>query len=110
MIQDIKTITLLEDVLEKQSSILIFKHSTICPISSSAYREFVNYSESNHNILFYRILVRENRDVSNLIAEKTSIRHQSPQVLLMINGEVIWHTSHYDITFDALDNNIQQNI
>lgn len=80
---------------------LLFKHSTICPISTSAYEEFQSYLQGNEMPAAV-ILVREDRPVSNEVAERFGIKHESPQIFLLENGEVKWHTSHWKITQDAI--------
>jgi bacillithiol system protein YtxJ len=37
------------------------------------------------------------RPVSQYLAQKTGVRHESPQVLVIANGEVIFHTSHSEV-------------
>ncbi|MCW3489872.1 bacillithiol system redox-active protein YtxJ [Dethiobacter alkaliphilus] len=49
-----------------------------------------------------RIVVQKARDVSQAVAEKTGVRHESPQVLLIRNGQCIWNTSHRSITKNKL--------
>ena len=44
------------------------------------------------------VKVIENRSLSRRIAEETEVRHESPQVLLLDQGQVIMHTSHGQIT------------
>ncbi|WP_260865916.1 bacillithiol system redox-active protein YtxJ [Paenibacillus xylanexedens] len=83
--------------------VLIFKHSTTCPTSARAYREFMafvgsNASESGQRMDYHIVKVIESRALSRHIAEETAVIHQSPQVLLLEQGRVIQHTSHGKIT------------
>ena len=48
------------------------------------------------------------RDVSNRVAEQYSIKHESPQVLYIKDGMVVWNTSHWNIKKDALEENIKK--
>lgn len=80
---------------------LIFKHSTICPISSTAYDEFQTFLTSQA-VPAAVILVREDRPVSNEVAERFAIKHESPQIFLLEGNDVKWHTSHWKITMDAI--------
>jgi bacillithiol system protein YtxJ len=50
----------------------------------------------------YAIVVQYARDLSNHIAEALGVRHETPQVLLIKDGEAIYHASHYDISTDDL--------
>jgi bacillithiol system protein YtxJ len=81
---------------------LLFKHSTICPISTAAYEEFQSYL-SAEEVPAAVILVREDRPVSNEVAERFGIKHESPQIFLLENGEVKWHSSHWKITKGAIE-------
>jgi len=52
---------------------------------------------------FYLIDVRQNRDLSNLVAELSGIRHESPQVIVIKSGEIVWHASHGSIDETSLN-------
>ncbi|WP_249281256.1 bacillithiol system redox-active protein YtxJ [Paenibacillus sp. 7516] len=83
--------------------VLILKHSTTCPISARAYREFMafvgsNASDPKQQMDYHIVKVIENRSLSRRIAEETEVHHESPQVLLLDQGQVIKHTSHGKIT------------
>lgn len=91
----------LDNFVAKKGKKLLFKHSTICPISTTAYEEFQAYLQSS-SVEAAVILVREDRPVSNEVAERFSIKHESPQIFLLDDSEVKWHTSHWKITKDAI--------
>ena len=73
---------------------LVYKHSTTCGISASAAKE-VRAMETELPI--YWINVREQRDLSNWVAETYDVTHESPQLILIRNGkpEKVW--SHYEV-------------
>jgi bacillithiol system protein YtxJ len=81
-----------------EKPVLLFKHSTTCPISSGVYEEV---SRVNGDINL--IIMQSARDVSNAIASKTGIRHESPQAIVIKNGEPIYHASHFDVTAEAIN-------
>lgn len=85
--------------------ILLFKHSTTCPISANAYGAFASYESPVEK---YLVKVIQSRDVSNEIAKDLSIQHESPQAIVIENGKGIWNASHWDITKEALDGAIKQ--
>ncbi|MFD1989589.1 bacillithiol system redox-active protein YtxJ [Paenibacillus nicotianae] len=87
-----------------QKPLLVFKHSTRCPISAGAYSEFKSYLENNpsEDVDYGLVYVVENRDVSNAVAEHLQVKHESPQVILVKNGEPVWNTSHSKITVSSL--------
>jgi bacillithiol system protein YtxJ len=83
--------------------LLLIKHSTTCPISAEAYKEFQTYEKSAPNEATYALVkVIEQRPVSNVIAEDTGIKHESPQCLLIRNKKVVWSDSHWSITQKSL--------
>lgn len=86
--------------------LLLFKHSTRCPISSNAYQEMNDYlhNNANENVKYGIIYVVEDRPVSNEAAEKLGVKHESPQAILIKKGIPVWHTSHSDITRATLTN------
>jgi bacillithiol system protein YtxJ len=73
---------------------IVFKHSTACGVSTAAARE-VRAMETDLPI--YWINVREQRDLSNWVAETYGVAHESPQLILIREGkpEKVW--SHYEV-------------
>ena len=94
----------LEHLLEKskEDPILIFKHSTRCPVSSAAYDEFLEFTTHAVDVTCGVVLVIENRAVSNTIASQLGVRHESPQAIVVENGHQKWNASHWAITAQAL--------
>lgn len=87
-----------------QQPILVFKHSTACPVSAEALREFEQYLEeiAQSKVEYYLVKVIESRPVSNEIAVDSQLKHESPQAILVENQKVIWHASHWKITKESL--------
>lgn len=73
----------------------VFKHSTTCPVSARAARE-VEALESDLPV--YWVNVREQRELSNWIAEALGVRHESPQLILVRDGRAVKSWSHFEIT------------
>jgi bacillithiol system protein YtxJ len=73
---------------------LVFKHSTTCPVSATAAQEVRNI-QTELPIMW--INVREQRDLSNWVAESYGVTHESPQLILIRGGksEQVW--SHWDV-------------
>ena len=101
----------LEQLLERSKTdpVLIFKHSTQCSISTQAYEEFAEFVENVNDLICGTVLVIENRRLSNAIAERFGVRHESPQAILIKDGRVMWHASHWSISYDALREALAQN-
>ena len=93
----LKTIEQLQDFLAENPNSIIFKHSTSCPISARAYREFSMFTK-NSTVHVAIVLVIESRPVSNYLAEIANSVHQSPQVLFFREGKCYNNFSHNDIT------------
>lgn len=84
--------------------VFIFKHSTTCPISDRALNEYQEFIRTHAGIAaFTLVIIRDHRDVSNAIAEKTGVKHESPQAILLAEGKAVWDDSHYEITTAKLD-------
>jgi len=94
---EITTLPEWENVLQKskEKPILLFKHSTTCPVSAAAYREFTSFDS---HVDAYLVKVIESRPVSNEIESNLGVQHQSPQIFIVSNEEPIWHASHWNIT------------
>lgn len=90
----------LEELIEESVKIpvLIFKHSTRCSISSFVLKEFEMDWDSNKVCKCYFLDLIQFRSVSNAIAEKLHVVHQSPQVILLMNKEVVYSASHQSIS------------
>ncbi|MEH7390073.1 bacillithiol system redox-active protein YtxJ [Bacillus sp. JJ1503] len=97
-----------EQVMQASEQVMILKHSSTCPISQAAYEEYESFASEHENQQIYYLVVQEDRPLSNHIAEKYNIKHESPQALLINNGELAWHTSHWKITYDSLTNAIKE--
>ena len=76
---------------------VIFKHSTTCSISSMAKNRLERETPAT-NTLFYYLDLRAYRAVSNKIAEEFHVHHESPQILLIKNGECTYEESHNGIS------------
>ena len=83
-------------------SSIIFKHSTQCPISASARREMERFTAGGEPVPVYLLDVNGQRALSDYVAERTGIEHQSPQVVLLRGGSPEWHASRFDISASAL--------
>ena len=82
---------------------VIFKHSPTCGLSAMAFesiREFLDGGETAAN--WFVLSVRASRALSAAVAARFGIRHESPQVLVLSGGKVVWHGSHYRATSTAM--------
>lgn len=93
----------LNTIKNHESYSVIFKHSTRCSISMMAKRRFeLDWDELPKNINFYFLDLISHRDISAAIAEMFQVHHESPQLLLIHNGECILDSSHGDISAEEV--------
>ena len=105
-IQQITTLQELDSIWEyaKQQKVLLFKHSTTCPISANASEQVRQFSQTVEGVgtKIAVVHVIEDRPISNEIANRLQIKHESPQAFLIYQEKVIWHASHWKITKGAI--------
>jgi bacillithiol system protein YtxJ len=90
-----------------EQPVAIFKHSTRCSISSMAKTRLEREWDLNDNeIKIYYLDLITYRSVSNAIEEYFGVEHQSPQLILIKNGEVIFHNSHSGIAVSDIKNKL----
>lgn len=91
-------------IIEESNSkpVVIFKHSTRCIISKMALRGFESDYNFGDDFLCYYLDLIVNRDISNEIANRFGIEHQSPQILIIKNGVVVYNESHEGIDANVL--------
>jgi len=82
---------------------VIFKHSTRCGISSMVLKQFENQFENMSHVDFYYLDLLQFRNISNAIALKFGVPHQSPQLIVVQNKKVVADASHHDILSVKLD-------
>ncbi|MEO1515228.1 MAG: bacillithiol system redox-active protein YtxJ [Bacteroidota bacterium] len=81
-----------------QKPIAIFKHSVTCGISAmSKYQLESDWDFREEELDFYYLDLLSNRNISNQVADELGVVHQSPQVILLKDGEVVYHASHHAI-------------
>ena len=90
------------ETLSNQQTVAIFKHSTRCSISRMALKQFENEFASGDTIALYFLDLIGYREVSNEIASRFGVMHQSPQLIVIKNGQAIYNASHSDIDAVAL--------
>ncbi|UQD56858.1 bacillithiol system redox-active protein YtxJ [Flavobacterium sp. K5-23] len=83
--------------LSNDKPVAIFKHSTRCSISRMALRQFENEFDLSDKVTPYFLDLIAYRDVSNEIATRFGVMHQSPQLILIKDGKAVYNASHSDI-------------
>jgi bacillithiol system protein YtxJ len=112
---EIRQLTSVEDWQQalrqsEEKPLLVFKHSTQCPISAGAHEELLHYvSDAKDSPVDYALVrVIEERPVSNAIADALGVTHKSPQAILVQGGQAVWDESHWRITYSFLSEKLGQ--
>lgn len=89
----------LEELIAESSvrPVLIFKHSPTCGTSAQAYDSLEMFLQSPGALDVNVVDVLRSRPLSQAIAAKFGVRHESPQVLLLVDGQVLWSGSHWRV-------------
>ena len=93
--------------LSNSIPIYIFKHSTTCGISAQAKENVeISFKNTDKPFLLYYLDLLKYRSISNEVASKFNVHHQSPQLILVHNGEVAFTTSHHKIKTNILEDSL----
>ncbi len=93
-----------------EQPVIVFKHSTRCSISATALSRLErnwNDAEMTHVSAYYLDLIAY-RLVSTRIAHAFDVEHQSPQVLVIKNGECVYHASHWSIAYNEIKSQVDK--
>ena len=88
--------------ISNEKPVAIFKHSTRCSVSRMALKQFENEFNSSDKVTPYFLDLIAHRDISNEIANRFGVTHQSPQLILIKEGKAIYNVSHSDIDAEEL--------
>ncbi|MGZ5246600.1 MAG: bacillithiol system redox-active protein YtxJ [Flavitalea sp.] len=93
----------LEEIKSKsfEKTQVIFKHSTRCSISSVA-KGRLEKAQVPENVDFYYLDLINYRNISKEVADKFKVFHESPQVLVIRNGECVYDESHMSISMNEI--------
>lgn len=109
--KEISSLEELDACLEasEEKPVFILKHSTRCPVSARAHDivdEFEKTAPQDYPP-FHVVKVVEARDVSDAVAERLELRHESPQLILVVDGREKWSASHLAITAEQIQAAVQ---
>jgi bacillithiol system protein YtxJ len=89
-----------------EKPVLLFKHSYTCGISAEALDELqAHLAEQTGRpgvVRYAMVTVQTHRDVSNAIAARLGVRHETPQAILVHGGRAIWTASHFRVNASEL--------
>ena len=95
----------LEEIAEESSNqpIAILKHSTSCGISRMVLRQFEqNYNLDPDSVKLYFLDLLNYREISNKIASRFNVPHESPQLIVIKDGKAVYDASHSEIDVNKL--------
>ncbi|MCF6142025.1 bacillithiol system redox-active protein YtxJ [Flavobacterium sp. K77] len=96
---NLETISQLDELvaLSQEQAVVIFKHSTRCSISRMALKQFESEFDFSDLVQPFYLDLIAFREVSNEIAARFGVVHQSPQLILIKEGKAVYNVSHSDI-------------
>jgi bacillithiol system protein YtxJ len=88
----------------KEKPVAFFKHSTRCGISVQVKTQLEEkWDLDQSELAFYYLDLLQERQISNYIAEQTNVIHQSPQLIIVKDGKVVYNNSHFSIKYEAVE-------
>ena len=87
---------------QNDDGVMIFKHSARCGVSSWVWKNLQSDWEKDLDSPVYFLDLLKFRDISDRIAQSFGIRHESPQLIWIKNGQVGFHASHSAANFEQL--------
>jgi bacillithiol system protein YtxJ len=100
---EIETLDKIVEISNNQT-VAILKHSTSCGISKMVLRQFEQtYDLKEEQIKLYFLDLLKHRDISNKIASRFNVPHESPQLLVIKDGKVVFDASHSGIEAGKLN-------
>ena len=99
--QDLTDRHALDAVLGEPRAVLL-KHGAHCPISANARKEVAAFESAYPDTPVYGVEVTGQRELSEYLAERLGVSHESPQAFVLRDGAVEWKATHFDVTARAL--------
>jgi bacillithiol system protein YtxJ len=95
--------------ISKEKTVILFKHSTRCSVSRFVLKQFENtYAIDSDFAELYFLDLIEYRAISDEIAIRFGVTHQSPQMIVLKDGIQVYNSSHESIDANSLEQFIQQ--
>ncbi len=89
------------DKASYNTPVVLFKHSTRCSISHMAKSRLESSDIDNAPEIYFLDLIRY-RDISNEIADRYQVQHESPQIIIIKDGKAIYNASHGSIRMEEI--------
>lgn len=82
----------------RQRPLAVMKHSLICGASAAAREQILEAAAQRPEIEWREVRIQEARELSRQLAQRSGVRHESPQLLVFQDGRLAWHASHWRLT------------
>lgn len=102
---DLNDLGILDQIVEESKTlpVAILKHSTTCGISRMVLRQFEkDYNLKDEKVKLYFLDLLKHREISNRIASRFNVPHESPQLLVIRDGKAVYDASHNEISVEGL--------
>lgn len=99
----------LDQIVEesKTQPVAILKHSTSCGISRMVLRQFEkDYNLKDEHVKLYFLDLLKHREISNRIASRFNVPHESPQLVVIKGGKAVYDASHNEISVEGLSRTV----
>ena len=90
------------DALLREPRAVLLKHGASCPISAAARKEVDALAAGPLDTPIYRLEVTGQRALSDDVAERLGVAHESPQVMILRDGRPTWRAEHFEISADGI--------
>lgn len=106
--KELNTTTQLQTIIEAshRQAVAVYKHSTRCSVSFMA-KKTIEYNWDYDTVDIWLLDLIKYRPLSNEIEQLFSVRHESPQLLLIKDGKVVYHGSHNNIDLHQINQYIE---
>lgn len=85
---------------------VLYKHSPLCGSSAAAARQIRAFMAAHPDVPVYLLDVIRHRPLAREVTRRFGVRHESPQALVLIAGDVVWTGSHGAVTADRLGQHV----
>lgn len=99
------TVDTIGEALSAERAVL-YKHSSRCAICSFARWQVGRFADRHGDVPVYLLDVLEDRALSDRVAERLGVRHESPQAIVVRDGDVIWTGSHFAVRAGVLEREV----
>jgi bacillithiol system protein YtxJ len=115
VIQNVTSTEQLDRLLtaSQRAPVWIFKHSLACGVSGHAlseFKSFIDALDADDPAHFALVEIQQTPGISEEVARRTGVRHESPQLIVLRDGAVVWEASHWAIKRKSLEKASDQHV